>query len=734
MTPAGELNIIDRASSVVKLAIGEFLSPEKVESVLELCPGVRQVLVCTNSKGTAVIAIVVPNLTASEILESSDVWLARFRSRCKEAGLTSFECPQRVIVDPNPWTAESGLLLPNLKISRRSIKKHHETEIEAEFELPAHTQPTDADDNLSIMELVLEAIATAVGCDVSDISESVPLVEQGADSLTLVRLISELHQLGMRLASRQLLVTIPSRLTLAEMARASPITLALRFGEKVDRTSGTDGEPAPLVSLASRMISRTISTKPRGNALSLDGNAEEQTGPEDIARHIDVSVAAVREVMNSSISTNSSPSLSFSRPHIFVTGATGYFGSFLVACALKRDGGISATSTPIISCLVRADSIEVAHTRLRDSLVNTRELTSAEIDTAFQTQTLQVVVGDMSQPLYGLDLDEFQELAEKVDTIVNCAAAVKFFDAPYGYRILSNVNVRGTVEALKLANMAKSGRQARFIQISTMTVDLAAYDSANDRGSGNWPAISLMASNSGAYGLTKAVAEVVVRQAGNEMKVKPIIVRLPLMTWSESNGVANPTDWAVRLLETCRQMQMRPDSATVDAWTSPIAYIPVDKCASILLDHLQITRHPTNVQFKPPTVETIRFESESLTLNVKEVLEYESQPVHGKTAGLEMTSDHAFLTAISSTELPFAALAPSFTSANSRKSELRATLGVSRQKKVEPAAPAISPFKSSGLFGPAPSLADSTVARLRIMTSSMTWRTGLEKNKHAFYA
>lgn len=43
--------------------------------------------------------------------------------------LTSFEIPRKVLLDPDPWTPESGLVTDALKIKRFNIKKKFEEDI-----------------------------------------------------------------------------------------------------------------------------------------------------------------------------------------------------------------------------------------------------------------------------------------------------------------------------------------------------------------------------------------------------------------------------------------------------------------------------------------------------------------------------------------------------------------------------------------------------------------------------
>jgi amino acid adenylation domain-containing protein/thioester reductase-like protein len=121
--------------------------------------------------------------------------------------------------------------------------------------------------------------------------------------------------------------------------------------------------------------------------------------------------------------------------HVFVTGATGFPGAYLVAELLR------ATSATV-HCLVRAADVDAGRRRLRD------HLRSLELWQDSFGDRIVAVPGDLAQPDLGLSRAEFARYAELSDQIYHFGAYVNFL---YPYRRLRSVNVQGTKEVLRLA-------------------------------------------------------------------------------------------------------------------------------------------------------------------------------------------------------------------------------------------------------------------------------------------
>jgi len=132
---------------------------------------------------------------------------------------------------------------------------------------------------------------------------------------------------------------------------------------------------------------------------------------------------------------------------IFITGATGFVGAFLLHRLLSKHIHCH--------CLVRADDFEHGANRLRETL------TSYGMWQESFASLLHPVVGNLDQPLFGLSQTDFDVLADSVDSICHAGAIVDWVMPLESYL---DTNVAGTHEVLRLASC---GRGKRVHYIST---------------------------------------------------------------------------------------------------------------------------------------------------------------------------------------------------------------------------------------------------------------------------
>ncbi|HLT40720.1 MAG TPA: thioester reductase domain-containing protein, partial [Enhygromyxa sp.] len=128
---------------------------------------------------------------------------------------------------------------------------------------------------------------------------------------------------------------------------------------------------------------------------------------------------------------------SYDRPlaRVLLTGATGYLGAFLLS-ELMQQSDAHAT------CLVRAATPAEARTRVRENLAR-YQLWRDE----YQPR-IDVVLGELAEPNFGLSAGEFRSLAASIDTILHCGAWVNFV---FPYQHLRPANVESVETILRLA-------------------------------------------------------------------------------------------------------------------------------------------------------------------------------------------------------------------------------------------------------------------------------------------
>jgi thioester reductase-like protein len=139
----------------------------------------------------------------------------------------------------------------------------------------------------------------------------------------------------------------------------------------------------------------------------------------------------------------------------FLTGATGYLGSYAAADLLRQGEELQV--------LVRAKDAGEAEEKLWSSLqlhfgaVEFREHLRAR---------LRIVQGDVTLPRLGLDDGRFAKLAATARSIIHCAASLN----RRSERVCLAVNLRGTLNMIELARAADSYGLRRFTFVSTVAV------------------------------------------------------------------------------------------------------------------------------------------------------------------------------------------------------------------------------------------------------------------------
>jgi long-chain acyl-CoA synthetase len=142
---------------------------------------------------------------------------------------------------------------------------------------------------------------------------------------------------------------------------------------------------------------------------------------------------------------------------IFLTGSTGYLGSYLVA-------GLLMEHRDKLNLLVRAKTAQEAHERLWTSL----QLHFAFPEfREFLNTRVRIFRGDLTSDLFGLSDDEYHALVDSTDSLIHCAASLN----RKSEKQCLNVNLRGTLEVIQLARRAQNRHGLRrYSHVSTVAV------------------------------------------------------------------------------------------------------------------------------------------------------------------------------------------------------------------------------------------------------------------------
>lgn len=142
---------------------------------------------------------------------------------------------------------------------------------------------------------------------------------------------------------------------------------------------------------------------------------------------------------------------------IFLTGSTGYLGSYLVA-------GLFTGHKDRLNLLVRAKTEQEARERLWQSLQLHMEFPEF---LGYVNERVRIFRGDLTGERFGLEDEEYHALVDSTDSILHCAASLN----RKSEKQCLNVNLRGSLEVIQLARRAQNHHGLRrYSHVSTVAV------------------------------------------------------------------------------------------------------------------------------------------------------------------------------------------------------------------------------------------------------------------------
>jgi thioester reductase-like protein len=235
---------------------------------------------------------------------------------------------------------------------------------------------------------------------------------------------------------------------------------------------------------------------------------------------------------------------------VFLTGATGFVGAYLLAELLNQ------TDADVI-CLVRGLDEDDALDRLQ------RNLERYELWKPRHAARIVPLLGDLAEPNFGLTDEQFSALALTADLIWHNGALVKW---TYPYMALAKANVDGTREILRLACMG-GATPVQFV--STVGV-FSSADFAGDAVYENEPIQNAGVLHVG-YAQSKWVGEALVREAG--ARGLPVTLYRINTGGDSRTGTYNPNDYLPLLLKGCVELGSAPYDLDLTVQAAPIDYV-----------------------------------------------------------------------------------------------------------------------------------------------------------------
>ncbi|KAI5630441.1 long-chain-fatty-acid--CoA ligase 1 isoform X2, partial [Silurus asotus] len=144
--PNGTLKIVDRKKHIFKMAQGEYIAPERIENIYIHSDPVAQIFVHGDSLQACLVGIVVPDpdflpgwakkrgvvgsyLELCRRKEVKNAILEDLVRLGKEGGLKSFEQVRDIVLIPEMFSVQNGLLTPTLKAKRTELRNRFQEQI-----------------------------------------------------------------------------------------------------------------------------------------------------------------------------------------------------------------------------------------------------------------------------------------------------------------------------------------------------------------------------------------------------------------------------------------------------------------------------------------------------------------------------------------------------------------------------------------------------------------------------
>jgi len=251
---------------------------------------------------------------------------------------------------------------------------------------------------------------------------------------------------------------------------------------------------------------------------------------------------------------------------ILLTGGTGYIGAYIISELLIQDKEIN------ILALVRASTQEEGLDRIKENL----KRYSLWKDS--YEQRLKIILGDLTEPFFGLDQDQFVRLAQEIDTIFHSGAWVNFV---YPYQHLKAANVDSVETVLRLA-VSDKPRPIQVHFISTLGV-IMSHGYPRDESVYETDQLAHCEGLLNGYEQSKYVGDKMVWKALKERGIPANIYRPGMVSGLSDSGIYHKLDeFLPSFLKGCIQLKSWPlvdttwEIVPIDYVSKAIVYIALN--------------------------------------------------------------------------------------------------------------------------------------------------------------
>jgi amino acid adenylation domain-containing protein/thioester reductase-like protein len=263
---------------------------------------------------------------------------------------------------------------------------------------------------------------------------------------------------------------------------------------------------------------------------------------------------------------------------IFLTGATGFLGIFLL-----KDLLLYTQST--VYCLIRARDVKSGLVRLKSTLQYYHLIEKIDLD------RIVIVPGHLNKKKFGLNKKIYTFLTQEMDSIYHCGANVHF---ALPYDELRNTNVLGMMEILHLATKGKAKPVHYISTIYTLTdKDRETADSLTElHDPHNGKEIQM------GYLQSKWVAEQLALKARNQ-KIPISIYRIGRIGGDTQIGACQKSDFYWGLIRACIKLGKIPENGLDEN------LIPVDIVSRSVVGLATLQNYPYNATYHLINSETL---------------------------------------------------------------------------------------------------------------------------------